>query len=154
MSQSPFDNSIARSEAEMVLDQMTKQQLRDSGRNTGCNSPNSGKQVNISSMSDMVPEMDTIVKAVAEVSEDRECSPMKGSDSLTDINLLDKEIVDPELRSPESSRPGHKPKQSSAELLASMTKSEKGISPEGKTEEAQGVDALKPSALLFANDQK
>lgn len=138
----------------MVLDQMTKQQLRDSGRNTGCNSPNSGKQVNISSMSDMVPEMDTIVKAVAEVSEDRECSPMKGSDSLTDINLLDKEIVDPELRSPESSRPGHKPKQSSAELLASMTKSEKGISPEGKTEEAQGVDALKPSALLFANDQK
>ena len=137
----------------MVLDQMTKQQLRDSGRNTGCNSPNSGKQVNISSMSDLVPEMDTIAKTVAEVSEDRECSPQK-ENSLMDINLLDKEIVDPELRSPESSRPCHRPKQSSAEILSSMTKSEKGKSPEGKTEGAQGADALNSNTLLLANNQK
>ena len=89
MSQNQFDNSIARSEVEMVLDQMNRQQVRDSGQNTGCSSPNSGKKVNISSMSDMVPEMDTIVKAVAEVSEDQECSPEK-ENSLQNIRLLDK----------------------------------------------------------------
>ena len=49
----------------------------DAGRLTECNSPNSnisrecgsGKKVNISSMSDLVPEMDIVNKAVPEVSE-------------------------------------------------------------------------------------
>ena len=83
MSQSnPFDNSMARSEVEMVMDQMSKQRMVDAGRLTECNSPHSniskegsGKKVNISSMSDLVPEMDVVNKAVPEVSEENECSP-------------------------------------------------------------------------------
>ena len=88
MSQSnPFDNSMARSEVEMVMDQMTKQKLHDAGRLTECNSPHSnisrdcgsGKKVNISSMSDLVPEaeVDIVNKAVPEVDEENEYSPTK-----------------------------------------------------------------------------
>ena len=67
----------------MVMDQMSKQRMIDTGRLTGCDSPHSnisrdcgsGRKVNISTMSDMVPEEDIVNKAVAEVSEKNECSP-------------------------------------------------------------------------------
>ena len=119
----------------MVMDQMTRQRLHDAGTLTECNSPQrnisrdcgSGKKVNISSMSDLVPEaeVDILNKAVPEVSEENESSPAKdlAEKEIGNLMILDEEELDPELLSPES-RPKHKPKQDSTEILSSLKKKE------------------------------